>query len=69
MGKRFEGEEPTFKDMVAAYQMMGMTDLLGLPGDATAYASNFASRETVEFSILPGFFTAKEIGELREWAA
>ncbi len=69
MGKRFEGEVPTFMDMLAAFQMLGLTTEFGEAGPATAYASRFAPDDSIEFSVLPGSFTAKEIGELREWAA
>lgn len=69
MGKRFEGSEPTFMDMLAAYRLLGLSGLLGEPGEATAYATKFASGDCLEFSVLPGAFSAKEIAELREWAA
>ncbi len=69
MGKRFEGEEPTFTDILAAYQRFGLAGLLGRPGEATAYAPRYPMGETMEFSVVPGTFTAKEIECLREWAA
>ena len=69
MGKRFEGSEPTFMDMLAAYERFGLTGLLGRSGEATAYGMKIAPDDCVEFSVLPGAFSAKEIGELREWAA
>ena len=69
MGKRFEGQEPTFQDMLAAFQMLGLVDLLGEPGEATAFASQFPQGEVIEFGVVPGSFSAKEIAELRAWAA
>ena len=69
MGKRFEGEEPTFQEMLMAFQMLGLAGELGRPGEATAYTSKNFQGETLEFSVLPGAYTAKEIAELRAWAA
>jgi len=69
MGKRFEGEEPTFMEMLMAYQMLGLADCLGAPGEATAFATRYPMSEYVEFSVVPGQFTAKEIDDLRRWAS
>ena len=69
MGKRFEGEEPTFNDILAAYQRFGLAGLLGRAGEATAYAPRFPMGEALEFSVVPGTFTANEIESLRDWAA
>ena len=69
VGKRFEGEEPTFQDILAAFQKLGLTDLLGTPGPATAFASQLPLADHVEFGVVPGSFSAKEIAELRAWAA
>lgn len=69
MGKRFEGDEPTFSNMVEAFLLLGLGSELGPEGPATAFAERFGSAECLEFSVIPGAFTAKEIEQLRAWAA
>ena len=69
MGKRFEGEAPTFEAMLMAYRMLGLVELLGSEGEATAYAARYPMGEVVEFNVLPGSYTAREISDLRTWAA
>lgn len=69
MGKRFEGEEPTFLDLVAAFQALGLADSLGAPGEATAYATRLQAGDCIEFGVIPGNFSAREIADLTRWAA
>ncbi len=69
MGKRFEGEAPTFLSLLAAYDVLGMMEMLGRPGQATAFAERHPMGETIEFSVVPGRFSAQEISDLQVWAA
>lgn len=69
MGKRFEGEEPTFEDMLAAFRLLGLAGELGEAGEATAFAPRYPLGEALEFSVLPGSYSAREVEELRAWAA
>lgn len=69
MGKRFEGEEPTFMEMLRAFEMLGLASSLGEPGEATAFAARFPMTEYVEFTVVPGAYTAREVSDLRDWAA
>ena len=56
-------------EMLMAYQLLGLADCLGAPGEATAYAARYPMSEYVEFSVIPGQFTTKEIDDLRQWAS
>lgn len=69
MGKRFEGEEPTYMEMLEAFHILGLDGVLGQPGDATAFAARFPMTEYVEFTVVPGAFSAKEVSDLCAWAA
>lgn len=65
MGKRFEGEYPTFSTVVKAYQLLGIGHLLGAKGEDTAFTLGSSQlKETLEFHTVPGRFTAIEVGGL-----
>ncbi|HWD41011.1 MAG TPA: hypothetical protein VG944_19340 [Fimbriimonas sp.] len=65
MGKRFEGENPTFQSVLEAYRLLGIDELLGSAGRHTAFASKYnVLSETLEFCTIPGDFSAAEVAEL-----
>lgn len=68
MSKRFESvSTPNFADMLTAYQLLGIDNLLGSSGKHTAFAQGGNTDEVV-FHVIPGTWTQEEFEDLFEIA-
>jgi hypothetical protein len=68
MSKRFESvSSPNFVDMLTAYQLLGIDNLLGSSGKHTAFAAGGCTDEVV-FHVVPGDWTTDEFEDLLEIA-
>jgi hypothetical protein len=70
MGKRFESSTAaSLNDMVRAYQIFGITDLIGYEGENTAFRFGDGNHgDHATFYTLPGKFNADEVQELLSFA-
>ncbi|AIE88057.1 hypothetical protein [Fimbriimonas ginsengisoli] len=68
MSKRFEeSQNPSFVDLVTAYQLLGIDNLLGQPGKHTAFAQGGCTDEVV-FHVVPGEWSSEDFVHLMEIA-
>ncbi len=56
----------SLSDFVAALELVGLGDLLGSPGAYTCVANS--ATEGVQYAIVPGTFTARELKTLFKYA-
>jgi hypothetical protein len=65
MGKRFEGSQPSFQDMLSGFRLLGLDRLIGSTGENTAFGwPSTSGDDYVEFAAVPGVFSAREIQDL-----
>jgi hypothetical protein len=65
MGKRFEGLQPSFKDVLSGYQLLGLETLIGKACQNTAFGwPSSHDDDFIEFTTVPGNFSAEEIRAL-----
>ena len=65
MGKRFEGTNPSVIGMLSGFQLMGLEELIGVPGENTAFGEPLSWKaDCLEFHTIPGRFSAEEIQTL-----
>lgn len=69
MGKRFEETRtPSFVDVVTAYRLLGLENLLGEEGYHTAIAGDIANEDQTCY-VVPGKWTQDEFRQLLAYAA
>jgi len=59
---------PTWVDLVTAYQLLGIDNLIGAPGKRTAFGSGGHRGEEIVFHVVPGRWSDNEFRGLMEVA-
>lgn len=69
MAKRFEEvSSPSYVDLLTAYQLLGIDNLLGAPGKNTAFAYGGGCPEEIVFHVVPGQWTNEDMADLLDIA-